>query len=90
MAMAMMTTSVAVKALKRSVVQAHVLPAAMAVAVPASRGFATKKKTSKKGKKSFEDTNFEAMLRVVRGRYPEAYVGRIVRCKWGFCWNARG
>lgn len=47
----------------------------------AVRGFAAKKKASKKSsKKGGEDTNFELMLRNIKGRYPEAYVHRVSRC----------
>lgn len=40
------------------------------------RGFATPKKkaTPKKGKKNNEDSNFELMLRNIKGRYPDACV----------------
>ena len=43
------------------------------------RGFAAKNdKKKKKSKKGGEDTNFEQMLRAIKGQYPDAYVGARV------------
>ncbi|CAH0475677.1 unnamed protein product [Peronospora belbahrii] len=67
--MALLLRSVTCVTAKRTVFGAFV---DIAVSSRCVRGFAAKTDKKKKGKKGSEDTNFEQMLRAIKGQYPDA------------------